>query len=282
MNRSKIADCRLPIHAGNVHSDWVNLIDSHAHLDAAEFDADRASMLARARAAGVARYIVPGVAVSGFGKLRELCAAQTGLFPAYGLHPMFLAEHRPQHLDELAHWIEREQPVALGECGLDFHVAGLDVESQRRYFQRQLELARDFDLPVIVHARRALEEVIGAIRRIGQLRGVVHSFSGSFEQAEQLWKCDFHLGIGGPVTYARARRLRSIVAAMPLQWLLLETDAPDQPLYGHQGTRNESERLVEVCSTIARLRDTSPQAIATATTGNCERLFNLPAQRTTT
>lgn len=193
---------------------------------------------------------------------------------------MFLAQHQPQHLDELAHWIEHERPVAVGECGLDFHVEGLDPESQRDYFQRQLELARDFDLPVIVHARRALQEVIATIRRIGKLRGVVHSFSGSLEQASLLWKCGFHLGIGGPVTYVRARRLRSIVATMPLQRLLLETDAPDQPLYGHQGTRNEPERLVEVCAAIAALRRTTAEVIASATTRNCEHLFNLPGRQT--
>lgn len=255
----------------------MDLIDSHAHLDAAEFDADRPQMLARARTAGVTRAIVPAVCASGFDKLRKLCASETGLFPAYGLHPLFLAEHQPQHLDELARWIEREQPVALGECGLDFHVEGLDAERQLGYFRQQLELARDFDLPVIVHARRALQEVITEIRRIGKLRGVVHSFSGSLEQATLLWKCGFHLGIGGPVTYARARRLRSIVAAMPLQWLLLETDAPDQPLCGHQGKRNEPQQLVAVCAVIAALRHTTPQAIAATTTQNCERLFALPS-----
>ena len=132
----------------------MRLIDSHSHIDVAEFDGDRDAVLARARAAGVGRQIVPAIAVSGFAKLRDLCAAQPGLSAAYGLHPMYLAEHRPEHLGELVAWIERELPCAVGECGLDFHVEGLDPTAQRSYFQRQLEIARDFGLPLIVHARR--------------------------------------------------------------------------------------------------------------------------------
>ena len=172
-------------------------------------------------------------------------------------------------------WIEREKPVAVGECGLDFYVPDLDVDTQRTYFERQLALAREYDLPVILHARRALDDVTAAIRRAGNLRGVVHSFSGSPEQAQQLWKLGFHIGIGGPVTYERAHRLREIVATMPIEHLLLETDSPDQPLCGHQGHRNEPARLLDVCQAIAKLRGTESEEIANATTRNCERLFGL-------
>jgi TatD DNase family protein len=254
----------------------VQLIDSHSHLDVAAFDGDRDSVLARARAAGVGRQVVPAIALAGFEKLRELCRVEPGLYPAYGLHPMYVAEHRPGQLDELADWIERERPCAVGECGLDFHVEGLDPDDQRRCFGRQLGIAADFGLPVIVHARRALDEVIAALRAASVVGGVVHSFSGSLEQAGQLWKMGFCLGIGGPVTYERASRLRGIVASMPLEFLLLETDSPDQPLRGRQGTRNEPALLAEVCSCIAALRGVEPEAIAAATTANCERVFSLP------
>ena len=254
----------------------IELIDSHSHLDATEFDADRTQVLARARAAGVTRQIVPAVAYATFDTLRTLCNAEKGLYPAYGLHPMYLAEHRPEHLEELARWIENEKPGAIGECGLDFYVEGLDADTQRLYFRRQLELARDCGLPVILHARRALDEVIAGVRRIGKLSGVVHSFSGSTEQAQQLWKSGFYLGIGGPLTYPRARRLREIVTTMPLEFLLLETDAPDQPLHGHQGARNEPALLADVCACVAELRGVSYDAIAEATMKNCERLFRLP------
>ena len=258
----------------------MRLIDSHSHIDVAEFDADRDTVLERARAAGVGAQVVPAIAMSGFAKLRDLCHVQSGLHPAYGLHPMYLAEHRPEHLDELATWIEREQPCAVGECGLDFHVDGLDPEAQRGYFRRQLELARAVELPVIVHARRALDEVIAALRNVAVRRGgVVHSFSGSIEQARQLWKLGYCVGIGGPVTYPRARRLREIVASMPLEFLLLETDSPDQPLHGRQGARNEPALLVDVCTCIAELRGVAPDEVAAATTRNAARLFALRKSR---
>ncbi|MFT3762735.1 MAG: TatD family hydrolase [Pseudoxanthomonas sp.] len=257
------------------------LTDSHCHLDAAEFDADRDAVIARARAAGVARQVVPAVAAAGWPKLRDVCASADGLFPAYGLHPMYLAGHRPQHLAELRGWIEREKPVAIGECGLDFFVEELDAALQRQYFEAQLQLAREFGLPVIVHARRAVDAVIAAVRRIGgskgdTLRGVVHSYSGSEEQARQLWKQGFLLGLGGPVTYERANRLRNLVATMPLEFLLLETDAPDQPDSRIRGQRNEPARLDFVCRTIAALRGIAPDELARATSDNAERLFKLP------
>ena len=251
------------------------LIDSHCHLDASEFDHDREAVIARAQAAGVAVQVIPAVALSGFAKLRDLCAGHSGLHAAYGLHPMFLEEHRPTHLETLRDWLVREHPVAVGECGLDFHVDGLDADTQRMYFRGQLELARDFDLPVILHARHAIEEVTLALRKIGGLRGVVHSFAGSREQAEQLWKLGFHLGIGGPVTYARAKRLRALVADMPSEFLLLETDSPDQPLQGHQGQRNEPALVQEVLHVVALLRREDASTIARQTTGNARRLFGI-------
>ncbi|TKR34231.1 TatD family deoxyribonuclease [Luteimonas gilva] len=251
------------------------MIDSHCHLDAPEFDADRAQAIARAAGAGVTAQIVPAIAAASWPKLREVCAMAPGLHAAYGLHPMYLAEHRPEHLDELREWIERERPVAVGECGLDYFVEGLDPEEQRTYFDGQLALAREFGLPVIVHARRAVDAAIASIKRIGGLRGVVHSFSGSPEQARQLWNLDFMIGLGGPVTYERANRLRKLAAEMPLEFLLLETDSPDQPDAGIRGQRNEPARLVRVCETIAALRGASPQEIAAGTSDNARRLFRL-------
>ena len=252
------------------------LVDSHSHFDAPEFDGDRDAALARARAAGVTRQVVPAVAASSWPKLREVCAQDAGLFAAYGLHPMYLSEHRPAHLEDLRTWIEREKPVAVGECGLDFFVEGLDAETQQQYFDGQLRLAREFDLPVIVHARRAVDAVIASIRRIGGLRGVVHSFSGSPEQARHLWQLGFLIGLGGPVTYERANRLRALARTMPLDYLLLETDAPDQPDAGIRGQRNEPARLPVVRDVIAGLRGITAVEVSQATTRNAERLFNLP------
>ena len=189
---------------------------------------------------------------------------------------MYLAEHRPAHLDALRAWIEREHPLAIGECGLDFFVEGLDEDEQRRYFEGQLRLAREFDLPLIVHARRAVDAVIASVKRVGRLRGVVHSFSGSPEQARQLWQLGFLIGLGGPATYERANRLRALARTMPLDYLLLETDAPDQPDAGIRGQRNEPARLPVVRDVIADLRGITADEVSQATTRNAERLFNLP------
>jgi TatD DNase family protein len=253
----------------------VVLVDSHCHLDVGEFDADRAAVVERARACGVAFQIVPAISAAGWPKLREVCASLEGLHAAYGLHPMYLDEHEDGHLDALAGWIEREQPIAIGECGLDYFVDGLDRERQQHFFDDQLRLAAEYGLPVIVHARRAVDAVIASIRRFPGVRGVVHSFSGSPEQARQLWDLGFLIGLGGPITYDRANRLRKLATEMPMEFLLLETDAPDQPDAWHRGTRNEPARLRHILDTVAGLRGQAPEAIAAATTTNAQRLFRL-------
>lgn len=251
------------------------LVDTHCHLDVPEFDADRDAVVARARQAGVTRQIVPAIEAKTWPGLRDACARDDGLFPAYGLHPLLIASHREVHLRELREWIERERPVAIGECGLDYWVEDLDRDVQAVYFDGQLQLAREYDLPLVVHARRAVDAVIAAIKRVGKLRGVIHSYAGSEEQARQLADLGFLIGIGGPVTYERANRIRRVAASVPLETLLLETDAPDQPDSTHRGQRNEPARMVLVMETIAGLRGVAPAVVADATTRNAERLFGL-------
>ena len=252
-----------------------DIFDSHSHLDAPEFDSDRAAVIDRAEAAGVRRQLVPAVDHASWPKLKEVCASRPGLYPAYGLHPMYLQQHRREHLQALEEWIDREKPRAVGEFGLDFFIEGLDPQTQREYFRRQLEIARDFSLPVVLHARHAVEEVTQAVRSVGGLRGVIHSYSGSEEQARQLFDLGFMIGIGGPITYDRAKRLRRIVSSMPLEFLLLETDSPDQPDAGHRGERNEPARILKVLEIVAGLRDMDRQAVANATTENACRLLGL-------
>jgi TatD DNase family protein len=251
------------------------LADSHVHLDDERFDGDREAVLQRARNADVALQVIPGTDAASWPRIHALCTPGSGLFPAYGMHPMFMHSHRADDLSLLSHWLDTKRPVAVGEIGLDFYQEGHDAKGQREYFGQQLQLAREFDLPVILHARAALDEVTTTLRRTGGLRGVVHSFSGSVEQAEQLWKIGFHLGIGGPVTYERAQRLRRIVASMPIEYLLLESDAPDQPSATHRGERNEPSYLPDVLHCIAQLRNEDPEHIAAATTANVRRLFRI-------
>jgi TatD DNase family protein len=252
---------------------YFELFDSHSHLDAPEFEHDRSEVVARAQAEGVNRQLLPAVEFASWSNLKDVCDRYAGLYPAYGLHPMYLASHRPEHIPALRHWIEKEKPNAVGECGLDFFVDDLDPEQQRFYFIEQLKLAREFELPVVVHARRAVDEVIASIRKTGALRGVIHSYSGSEEQARQLFNLGFSLGIGGPITYDRAQRLRRLVTAMPIEHLLLETDSPDQPNAGYRGQRNEPVRLLDVLKVVAELRGQPEEEIARVTAANAERLF---------
>lgn len=255
------------------------LFDSHVHLDAPEFDADREGVLQRARHAAVVQMLVPAVTAFSWPKLQALCESHSGLYPAYGLHPCFLAQHdEHDHIAQLETWLAAHRAFAVGECGLDFFDATLDRDRQLHLLRAQLHIAHRFDLPLVLHARRAFEAVIVELRRFGKpLRGVVHSFSGSAEQARQLGELGFLVGIGGPVTYPRAQRLRRVVAALPINSLLLETDAPDQAGTSHKGGRNEPAFLVEVLQCVAELRGEDPRDLARATTANARRLFNAVA-----
>ena len=253
-------------------SNW--LFDSHAHLDASEFDADRARVLGDARAAGVTEMLVPAITAASWSKLHALCESESGLYPAYGLHPCYLAQHADGDLGLLEDWLRAHQAVAVGECGLDFFDAGLDRERQLRLLYGHFAIAHRFDLPLVLHARHAFEQMILELCRFGKpLRGVVHSFSGSAEQAHALWKLGFFVGIGGPVTHARAHRLRKTVASLPSECLLLDTDSPDQPGARHRGQRNEPAFLTDVLQCVADLRGEPPDQLAQRTTANARRLF---------
>lgn len=250
------------------------LIDSHCHLDAKEFDPDRDEVLSRARACGVTALVLPGVTAAAWPQIRSL-SATPGIHAAYGLHPMFIDQHRPEHITRLEEWLHAERPVAVGECGLDFFVPHLDPAAQVEYLDAQLKLARELELPVIVHARRAVDTVTRYLRRYPGLRGVVHSFSGSLQQATKLFELGFLLGIGGPVTHERARRLRAVVGALPAEALVLETDSPDQPGRRHRGERNEPAYLVEVLETVATLRSETPESLANTCNRNASALFGI-------
>jgi TatD DNase family protein len=253
----------------------MHLIDSHCHFDDASFDHDRDEAYRRARKAGVGTQILAGVSASLWPKLKQVVARYPGLYAAYGLHPMYLAEHRPEHLIELERWVETERPVAIGECGLDFFIPNLSQERQIDYFAAQMRIARDHRLPVIIHARRAVDHTIKTVRHFPRVKGVVHSFSGSEQQAKQLLSRGFLLSFGGPVTYQRAQRLRRLIQTLPLEGFLLETDAPDQPGATHRGERNEPAFLPEILTTVAELRDQDPDEIVAATTRNAMKLFGI-------
>lgn len=251
------------------------LIDSHAHFDDESFDSDRIEALRRAQQAGVVEQVIPAVKADWWPRIRRLCAEHPTLHATYGLHPMYLADHRPQHLDLLAEWVEREKPVAIGECGLDFFIDDPQPGQQQIYFEGQLALARQSGLPVIIHARRAVEEVINILRCYPGVSGVLHSYAGSEQQALRLIDMGYSFSFGGPLTYERANRLHRLVKALPLSSILLETDAPDQPGSRHRGERNEPAYLPEILDAVSRLRNESPQTVAEQTSENTRRLFRI-------
>jgi len=253
----------------------MQLIDSHCHLDDDRLDDLRDEVMAEAAALGVARMIVPATTANRWEKVKQLCDRHTGLHPAYGLHPMFVEQHQAAHLRELDEWLERERPVAVGECGLDFFTSRIDEKWQKQLFQEQLQLADNHGLPVIVHVRKAMDEVISLLRRQARHGGVVHSFAGSEQQARQLYDLGFKLGIAATVGFERARKLRAVVAAMPLDALLLESDAPDQPGGAHRGQLNRPAYIVEHLQTMADLRQLEVEDLAAALTRNTIDLFNL-------
>ena len=255
------------------------LVDSHIHLDHASFAADRDEVIARARASGVEALVIPAVDRHSWPGIRQMCSSGRSLYPAYGVHPLFVEHHAATDVHELSAWLGAGDAVAIGEIGLDFHEQAPDRDTQRHFFKAQLQQAREHKLPVIVHARAAFEEVILTLRDAGTLRGVVHSFSGSQEQASRLWDMGFCLGIGGPVTYPRARRLRQIVANMPAEFLLLESDAPDQPDADIRGQRNEPARVAMIAQCVADLRGEPLSALAATTTANANRLFGIDNRR---
>ena len=255
----------------------MNLIDSHCHLDVTDFADDLPEVIVRAVQSGVSGFIVPAISASGWPHLSHLAALHAGLHPAYGLHPMFLSVHMDADLDALPQWVSRSECVAVGECGLDFFVSDLDPIRQETIFNAHIRLASETGKPLIIHARRATERVIQLLRRHGPTHGVIHSYSGSLEQARLLIDMGFMLGIGGPITYPRSRRIREIVKECPLSHLLLETDAPDQPMSGEQGRRNEPAKLVRVAEAMAEIRGMPMADVAAQTRYNAERLFGLAA-----
>ena len=251
----------------------MQLIDSHCHLDVSEFACDLPETLKRGREVGVIAFVVPAIVFASWPKLSELVHNHSELKPAYGLHPMFLAQHRDAHLAALPDWLQRLECVAVGECGLDFFVPDLDVNQQEAIFIEHIKLAKQFNKPLIIHARKATERVIQLLKQFGPVTGVIHSYSGSLEQARQLIGMGFLLGIAGPITYPRSNRIRALVKEISLEHLLLETDAPDQPLFGEQGRRNEPSFLPQIAQAIADAKNIPIQLVADQTTENALRLF---------
>lgn len=267
----------------------VSWIDTHCHLDAGEFAGDVDAVRQRARAAGVRHCVLPAVLPGNFDAVREL-AHRHGDSYALGIHPLCTGEAR----DEDLAWLDRslhaarDDPrlVAVGEIGLDYFVPGLDAARQEHFYREQLRLAQRHGLPVLLHVRRSADGLLRELRRT-PVRGIAHAFNGSVQQASEFLKLGFRLGFGGTVTYDRALQIRRLAGELPLQALVLETDAPDIPprwLYRTAGERaagapqgrNEPGELPAIGAVLAALRSMPVQELAAATCRNaCEALPKL-------
>lgn len=247
------------------------VIDSHCHLTDKRFEADRDDVISRAKTTGISEFIVPATRVSDWQAVQSLARNNTDIHPAFGLHPWF--NHHEEDLKQLPVFLQRA--VAVGECGLDSALSDIDMEKQLYFFRAQLKLAFDFNLPVIIHAYKTIDLTISELKNFPDLKGVIHSFSGSLQQAEKLIQRGFYLGFGGNVTYPRANRLRTLLQQLPLESLLLETDAPDQPICSQQGKRNEPSFLIEIARQIATLRQIETDQLISSCNCNARELFKL-------
>ena len=267
------------------HPVWI---DTHAHLDAAEFDGGATDVVARARLAGVISGVIPAVERGNFATVQAL-ARQCGWGYALGIHPLYVDRAQESDLEALRQMVEQALPdplfVGVGEIGLDFFVPGLDREKQQRFYAAQLRIARDFALPVILHVRKSQDSLLAGLRRAGfasgRPAGIAHAFNGSMQQAQGFIDLGFALGFGGAMTFERALNIRRLLAGIPDTVPVLETDAPDIPpvwLYRPRGAPldappapNSPEQLPRIAHTMAALRGWSLQQTAKQTTANALR-----------
>lgn len=251
----------------------MELFDTHCHLDVAAFDKDRQRVLHEANARGVKQLLVPAITRNNWQSVLDLCQQHPGLYPALGLHPVMLEQHKSADITALAEQVTRTRPVAIGEIGLDFQMKTLDREKQQSLFAAQLAIAEQQQLPVVLHVRKAHDAVLQMLKRHALPGGTCHAFNGSLQQAEQYIQLGFKLGFGGMLTYPKANKLRKLARELPLSAMVLETDAPDMVGAAHQYQRNSPAYLPEVLETLAELRAEPVEAIARVTRENAYKVF---------
>ncbi|MEC5217817.1 TatD DNase family protein [Actimicrobium sp. GrIS 1.19] len=251
-------------------------IDTHCHLDAGEFAGEHDAIAVQAAGQGVARIVIPAVERANFATVAALAAANANCVYALGIHPMFVARAELADLqalrDLIPHALQDPNFVAIGEIGLDFFIPELNVgplrQKQEHFYAEQLKIARDFNLPVLLHVRRSLDIVLKYLRRIPVSGGCAHAFNGSFQQAAAFIDLGFKLGFGGAMTFTRALQIRRLATELPLAALVLETDAPDiAPAWLHPA-RNEPCQIPAIGAVLAELRGISLDAVAAATNAN--------------
>ena len=251
----------------------IELIDSHCHLDFPVFDADRSALIAQCKAQGIKHFIVPGVDVENWPRLLKLREGFSEISIAFGLHPYFIDSHQESGLQLLEQYCQQHNPIAVGEIGLDFYRKDLAPEKQKHFFARQLEIAEQFNLPVILHVRKAHQDVLSLLKTKHSHGGIAHAFNGSYEQAKQYIALGFKLGFGGALTYPNATRLRKLAEQVPLDSIVLETDAPDMKPYDYAENRNTSLTLLQVLQELSEIRQCESDSLGKIFTQNVKTVF---------
>lgn len=256
------------------------MIDTHCHFDFSPFSDDPKQALMLAKEGGVQQIVIPTVGQSNWSKVQQLCQRYSDLYYGLGIHPFFSAEHVDdvcQRLNfELRNALQQSDTkcVAVGECGLDFAIETVNRELQQTWLQAQLQLANDYQLPVILHCRKAFPELVRAIKiDTPSQGGIYHGFSGSYQQAVQLLDLGLKIGVGGTITYERAKKTRETIAKLPLSAIVLETDAPDMPVCGFQGLPNRPERLIYIAQSVALLKGIKIEQVIDVTTLTAHELY---------
>ena len=252
----------------------MDLVDTHCHLDVIDFDTDRSDVLQRCRHGGINKIVVPAIQSKTWPNILELCNAEIGLYPAFGLHPVFLKQHHPEDINKLENVLKRVRPIAVGEIGLDFYIKELDHQQQIGLFEEQLLMAKKYELPVILHVRKAHDQVLQLLKKIKVKGGFCHAFNGSMQQAEKYIELGFKLGFGGTLTYENSTKIHQLAKSLPLESIVLETDAPDMVVESHRGERNSPEYIVDALSALAKIRNESVEFIAKQTTKNANDVMN--------
>lgn len=253
--------------------DLMELIDTHCHIDVEAFDEDRHEVLNRCFKEGISQIVVPGIKAKTWDRLGKICSEYPGLYPAYGLHPVYVDHHSYGDLEALENRLQVENPVAVGEIGLDFYL-DLDKKRQQTLFEAQLRLAQAASLPVVLHVRKSHDAVLTTLSRIPVSGGICHAFNGSMEQAQRYIEMGFKLGFGGMLTYERSHKLHRLGQQLPIESIVLETDAPDMTGSSHHGQRNSPEYLPECLSALAQLRNEDVTSIADQTTANANAVLS--------
>ncbi|MDH5633803.1 MAG: TatD family hydrolase [Gammaproteobacteria bacterium] len=253
----------------------MHMFDTHCHIDVEEFDADRDQVLQSSKNLGVGSMLVPAVARRYWDGLLALCSADRGLYPALGLHPVYIDTHTDDDLADLTGFLENGKPAAIGEIGLDYYVAGLDRERQQHFFEAQLKLAQVHQLPVVLHVRKAHDQVLATLEKIPVVGGFAHAFNGSLQQARRYVELGFKLGFGGTMTYPHSSKIHTLARSLSLNDIVLETDAPDMTVASHRGERNSPEYLPECATALAALRRTDIETVVNQTTANARLVLNI-------